>query len=403
MITLGALPDAPLGVAVSGGGDSVALLLLLHQSGRELFAATVNHQLRPEAAAEAAGVAKLCAELRVPHVVLAWESAGVKGNLQKAAREARRDLLGAWAQENGLKDIALGHTLDDQAETVLMRLARGSGVDGLAGMAAKRCENGLCWHRPLLGARRADLRNFLRENNIGWVDDPSNDDLRFDRVKARQALETLAPLGLDARRLSETASHMQRARKALEATTLQLAQSCTRVSLAGEVSISRRQFADAPREIQLRLLSAGLVWVANAAYRPRFAALEGLLEAILSGEKAGKTLHGCTVHYRKADILINRELSATPAPAPVESRWDRRWRIHLENAENLQIRALGQNGLSLCLNWRDSGYSRAALLASPSFWKGAHLMHAPFAGIGNIGSALLVNGQKGFYEALITH
>jgi len=401
VIALGPLPDAPLGVAVSGGGDSVALLLLLHSVGFNLHAATVDHRLRPEAAEEALGVAKLCETLGVPHEVLVWETPDFKGNLQKAAREARRALLADWAKRLGLHDVVLGHTLDDQAETVLMRLARGSGVDGLAGMAAMRQEGGLRWHRPMLGLRRAELRAYLREAGVGWVEDPSNEDLKFDRVKARQALDVLAPLGLSQARLAETAAHMQRARGALEAATLELARRCVQVSAAGEMVLSG--FEDAPREVQLRLLAAGLGWVSGAGYRPRFASLQGLLGSCLSGVAFGKTLHGCQISRRKNEIIINREVAATPAIGPVAAIWDSRWDINLKDTKNLQIRALGEDGLQCCTHWRDSEHSRAALLASPSFWHGGRLQAAPLANFGQIRGVKLVGGEKGFYDALITH
>jgi len=398
---LGPLPEGPLGVAVSGGGDSVALLMLLHKAGRALRVATVDHRLRPEAAKEAAGVARLCATLGVPHEVLVWDSANFKGNLQKAAREARRDLLSAWARGHGLGHIVLGHTLDDQAETVLMRLARGSGVDGLAGMAARRCEGGLCWHRPLLGARRADLRAYLREVGVGWVDDPSNEDLKYDRVKARRALDVLAPLGLGTVKLAETAAHMRRARGALEAATQGLARRCVTVSDAGELVISG--LTGAPREVQLRLLAGALGWVSGAGYRPRFAALEGLLAACLAGENFGKTLHGCMISRRGAAIVINREVAATPPLGPIENIWDGRWEINLKDTKTLEIRALGEDGLQCCTHWRESGHSRAALLASPSFWQGGLLQAAPLALFGHIQGVKLLGGEKGFYDAVITH
>jgi tRNA(Ile)-lysidine synthase len=401
VITLGLLPDAPLGVAVSGGGDSVALLLLLHKAKYSLRVATVDHRLRPEAAAEALGVAKLCAKLGLPHEVLAWEMPDFKGNLQKAAREARRGLLAAWAQGHGLRDIVLGHTQDDQAETVLMRLARGSGVDGLAGMAAKRCEGGLCWHRPMLHLRRAELRAYLSEAGVGWVDDPSNDDLKYDRIKARQALDVLAPLGLGTVKLAETAAHMRRARAALEVATQDLARRCVKVSDAGEMVLQGLEAA--PREVQLRLLAGALGWVAGAGYRPRFAALEGVLESCLGSAAFGKTLHDCHISRRKNEIVINREVAATPAVGPVENIWDTRWEINLKDTNKLQFRALGEDGLQYCTQWRDSGHSRAALLASPSFWQGGLLQAAPLAYFGDIMGVKLVSGEKGFYDALITH
>ena len=400
MIRLGPLPEGPLGVAVSGGGDSVALLLLLTKTGHDVQVATVDHRLRPEAAEEALGVARLCAKLGVPHEVLVWQAPDIKGNVQKAAREARRGLLAAWAKQRGLRDIVLGHTLDDQAETVLMRLARGSGVDGLAGMAAKRCENGLCWHRPMLGVRRADLRAYLRDEGVGWVEDPSNEDLKYDRIKARRALEILAPLGVRPEGLVDTAAHMRRARGALEAAALELAKRCVRVSAAGEVVLAG---FDAPREVQLRLLAAALGWVSGAGYRPRFASLEGLLDSCLGEQAFGKTLHGCRIARRKNEIVINREVAATPAAGPVVCFWDGRWKINLKDTENLQIRALGEDGLQYCPDWRDSGHSRIALLASPSFWRGGQLTAAPLALLGHITGVKLVDGEKGFYDALITH
>ena len=401
MITLGPLPEGPLGVAVSGGGDSIALLMLLHKAGYDLRVATVDHRLRPEAAKEAAGVASLCGEINVPHEVLVWDNSGFTGNLQKAAREARQRLLTDWANRHALRDIALGHTLDDQAETVLMRLARGSGVDGLAGIAAKRCVGSLCWHRPLLNVRRAELRTYLREIGIGWVDDPSNNDLRYDRVKARKALDILAPLGLGSARLAETAAHMRRARAALEAATLDLAKRCTSISEAGEMVLSG--FEDAPKEIQLRLISGALGWVSAAPYRPRFASLEGLLATCLGGEDFGKTLHGCQIARKKNAIIINREVAATPQLGPVTDIWDGRWRVNVKDTENLQIRALGADGLQCCPYWRDSGFSRAALMASPSFWRGGLLQAAPMAQFGHIKGVKLQSGVKGFYDALITH
>ena len=401
MILLGPLPDAPLGVAVSGGGDSVALLMLLQGAGHDVRVATVDHRLRPEAAAEAAGVAQLCKKLGVPHKVLIWDAPNFQGNLQHAAREARRSLLGNWAQQNGLRDIVLGHTLDDQAETVLMRLARGSGVDGLAGMAATRCEGGLCWHRPLLGVRRADLRAYLSAAGVAWIEDPSNDDLKYDRVKARRALELLAPLGVDAAGLAETAAHMRRARRALEAATVTLAKRSVKVSEAGELVISG--LADTPREEQLRLLAGALGWVSGAPYRPRFASLEGLLDICLRGEAFGKTLHGCMITRRGAMIVMNREVAATPAIAAVPPIWDGRWEIDLKGTKNLQIRALGEDGLHYCTRWRDSGHSRASVLASPSFWRAGQLVAAPLANFGHISGVKLRDGEKGFYDALITH
>jgi len=184
---IAALPPGPLGVAISGGGDSTALLLLLHAARRAVLAVTVDHGLRPESAAEAAAVGALCAARGIPHDTLVWAEGPESGNLQARARQARRRLIADWARGRGIGDVALGHTLDDQAETVLLRLARGSGVDGLAAMAAVAEGDGVRWHRPLLGIGRGALRDWLRGEGVAWIDDPSNEDPRFDRVRVRAA------------------------------------------------------------------------------------------------------------------------------------------------------------------------------------------------------------------------
>ena len=139
------------------------------------------------------------------------------GNLQDAARKARRRLIAEWALEQGISSVALAHTQDDVAETFLMRLARGAGVDGLAAMSPVWAEGGVFWQRPLLGTSRAKLRRWLTDRGLAWAEDPSNDNLRFDRVKARKALMVLRPLGLTGATLAEVASHLAEAREALDA------------------------------------------------------------------------------------------------------------------------------------------------------------------------------------------
>ena len=181
--------DARLGLAISGGGDSLALLLLAHTAltGR-IAAATVDHGLRPESAAEAAMVADLCGRLDVPHetLIVALEA----GNLQDRARTARYAALAQWCGVNGLGALATAHQLDDQAETLVMRLNRGSGLAGLAGVRARGAldEADLPVLRPLLGWRRTELAEIVAEAGIAPVSDPFNEDPRFDRVRIRQAL-----------------------------------------------------------------------------------------------------------------------------------------------------------------------------------------------------------------------
>ena len=204
-----ALPgDQTVGVALSGGGDSVALLHLCRVAGLTVEAVTVDHALRAESAAEAAVVAGDCAALGVRHEVRLWRHGAVGGNLMDAARRARVGLIRDWAVKRGIGVVALGHTRDDQAETLVMGLARAAGIDGLAGMRPAWVEGGVRFVRPLLEAGRAELRAWLEARGIAWIDDPTNENDRFARVRARKALAVMEPLGISAEGLAVVARNL---------------------------------------------------------------------------------------------------------------------------------------------------------------------------------------------------
>ena len=390
-----------LGVAVSGGGDSVALLHMLAARGKGLRAVTVDHGLRAESASEAAQVASFCKELGVQHTVLKWEGWNKSGNVQDEARKARLGLITAWAAQENVTHVALGHTKDDQAETVLLRLARGSGVDGLSGMAAQRVDERLTWVRPLLHARREDLRAYLVARNILWVDDPSNDDLKYDRVKARQALAHLDGLGITIDGLVATADRMQDARKALEDATLALAESCVEVSDAGEVRIDIAIFNTAPDELRFRLFSATLKWISGSTYRPRFDSLRGVLARIDTDN--GQTLLGCIIRSISGNIVVRREPARVNAPCSIDAIWDYRWVVTQTGTQKAdEIAALGEDGLRMCENWRETGHAREVLLASPALWAKGQLVAAPMAGMAFGWAITLKDGRKGLHESLMT-
>jgi tRNA(Ile)-lysidine synthase len=393
--------DHPLGLAVSGGGDSVALLLLAVDAGLQVHAVTVDHGLRPEAAAEAAWVGRLCAALGVPHNTLQWQGWTGAGNLQDQARRARLSLIADWAKAAGLGAVALGHTQDDQAETVLMRLARRSGVDGLSAMSARRRAQGMTWLRPLLSVSRDDLRAFLRAHGQEWIEDPSNDMLRFDRVKARHALTHLAPLGITPEVLAGVADQMRTARSALDQQTEAAARLITRIE-GGDVVMDRNGFQDQPDEIRRRLLLGALGWVGSADYGPRAASVQALLTAIASGR--GGTLAGCRVTLRASALRVAREWQAVrdKVAAPGQP-WDGRWRVSGPDFNGLDVRALGEAGLSALGDWRASGLPRASLLASPSVWRDGALVAAPLVASTAGWTAELAGGADAFFLSLLSH
>lgn len=397
----GSPPPRRIGLALSGGGDSTALLHLLADwrdaGGPEVAAVTVDHGLRPGSAAEAAEAARAAAALGIAHDILAWRHDG-RGNLEASAREGRLRLIAGWARARGIGDIALAHTADDQAETVLMRLARGSGVDGLAGMAPMRGHDGLRWWRPLLAARRPDLRAYLAERGIGWAEDPMNDDPTFARVRARRALAQVAPLGVTVEGLVATAGWMRLARAALDAACAAAEGTVWRQE-AGDLVIAAPAWGDLPEETRLRLLAHGLRWVASAPYRPRAGDLRGLQAALLAGD-ARRTLSGCLVTRRGDAIRLGREPRAVAAVrAPPGAPWDGRWYLTGPAPAGSEVRALGPAGLA-ALPPAPRFLPRASLLASPAVWRGDRLVAAPPAGLANGWSAEI---RPGFAAALTAH
>lgn len=369
--------NPPLGLAVSGGGDSMALLHLAVAAGVPVAVATVDHGLRAEAAEEAAGVARACAALGVPHVVLRWHWDGA-GNLQDRARRGRLALLSAWARDAGLSAVALGHTQDDVAETFLMRLARGAGVDGLSAMAARREVGGVAFVRPLLGVSRDELRDWLRARGVGWVDDPSNESDRFARVRARRALAGMAGAGVTAGSLAAVAAQMAEVRDALDAQAAQAAAQVARIDV-GDVLFDAAGFAGLPAETRRRLLLAAVMWIASAEYGPRGADVIRLRDAVHAAKAA--TLAGVRVTHAKWAVRLTREARAVQGlAAPADAVWDGRWRVSGGDHKGLTLRALGDDGLRLCSGWRAAGLPRATLLATPALWREGALVAAPLAG-----------------------
>lgn len=242
-------PDGRLGLAVSGGPDSMALLHLAAAAipGR-VEAATVDHGLRPEAAAEAALVARACAGLDVPHRTLAI-SVAREASIQAAARRARYQALAAWCRDRGLASLATAHHADDQAETLLMRLARGAGLSGLAGIRESRDLGGVLLIRPLLGWRRAELAAVVADTET--VADPSNDDPRYDRARVR-ALLAAAGDGLDVIRIAASAAHLAEADAAIDWLVAEAIRARVERSDEGRIAADLEGL---PREVRRRILA----------------------------------------------------------------------------------------------------------------------------------------------------
>lgn len=383
-------PAQIIGVAVSGGGDSMALLHLLHRLaqplGFQIAAVTVNHGIRPAAVGEADFVARSCAQMNIPHDTLAWAGADANGNLMAAARVARYRLIADWGAARGIGFVALGHTLDDQAENFLIRLARKSGPDGLASMDMAFERHGVHWLRPLLQQRRGDLRDYLRRHGLGWIDDPTNEDDTFDRARARKALVTLYGLGITADVLESVGQTMRSTRDALDHFTQRVAARAVSQQ-GGDLLVSFDPDDPPPDEINRRLWRRILPWVSGAAYPPRNRVLWDVINDPTDGTA---TLGGCVITHKAGVRRVSREYQAVRALAcETTDIWDGRWRLDGPHAPDLMVRALG-DGILDCPDWRATNMPRQSLQASPAIWRDDRLVAAPLAGFGNGWSARIV-------------
>lgn len=329
--------SAGLLLAVSGGPDSTALLFLAARWAKslkqkpKLIAATVDHGLRKESKREASDVAKLAKKLGVQHRILHWTGKKPKSGIQQSARRARYGLLAEAALKAGAAHILTAHTLDDQAETVLMRMARGSGIGGLAGMARRTRLDGVVLVRPFLDIPKARLVATLKAARISYAEDPSNIDPKYTRARLRPLMASLVGEGLDARRLAVLAARLRRADAALDAETERvLAALPADMAGQGAVTLPAAGFAKLPSEIALRVL--GRAVAKRATEGPvELGKLEALLAAVVSAVQKGpkapfrRTLAGALVSASGEKISVESAPARKkpPAASPLTKRGGR--------------------------------------------------------------------------------
>ena len=298
-------------LAISGGGDSMALMWLARRWASEAHEAprltvlTVDHGLREGSAEEASFVVRQARQLGLEAVMLDWRGEKPATGVQAEAREARYDLLIQWCLDHAAEALATAHNLEDQAETFVMRLARGSGIDGLSAMRPLR-DGKVAILRPLLGVTRDRLRGTLASAGIGWIEDPSNQDRRFERVRWRKTLEYLGEEGLRPAMIALSARRIERARQALEHATSRLeAQAVTHE--AETATFPRVAVQGEPEELQVRLLRRLILRYGSGGEAPELSALERLNVWLSAGESGGRTLAGCRVTRRRGWVRFSRE------------------------------------------------------------------------------------------------
>ena len=389
MAPLGPFERSPaVAAAVSGGSDSLGLGLLLadwvRANGGRLHVLTVDHGLRPEAAGECAHVAGIFAAISGCSAhVLRWDGAKPARGLQAAARTARYRLLAGWCRGHGILHLAVAHTADDQSETVAMRRSHGSGPLGLAGMAAVRPEAGVRLLRPLLGVSRAAIRDWLSARGQRWLEDPSNQQAKFERVRVRQGLsrEQSAALLEDARRHGA-------ARDRAERDAARLLAEAGEAHDGGYLSIALAALAQAPGNVRALALQWMILAVSGADYAPVLDALPGSFEA-------ARTIGGCVLQARQGRLFVCREAAAIEPSIAAGPGWTGPWdgRFALRVSGDLPagagwaIRPLGEVGLRQAVARFGARQKRhpmplVARLALPALWQGEHVAAQPHLGLG---------------------
>lgn len=348
-----------LALAVSGGGDSMALAVLcarvLLPRGVRLKAYTVDHGLRSAARAEAEAAGKTLAALGIAHEILVWTEGKPQTHVQERARAARYALLADACQRDGFDVLLTAHQAEDQMETLWMRLAHGSGLDGLAAIAPQRPLSGtLKLVRPLLGFSRAALRDSCRAAQVEWAEDPTNENMKYLRVRLRGFEEILSAEGLTPARLSQVTQKLADARSALEYVAAEKAAACAGVYPEGYVRLDAAALLALPDDLVRRVLSRLLLRVAPSDYPPGFDLVENLRRDLARAAFVGATGFGCDLSAQEdGGVLIVREAAALPPPAPLSGAprqvWDRRFVLSglpPRSGESPVLAALGVAGVA---------------------------------------------------------
>ncbi len=328
-------------LAVSGGADSVALMLAAadwakaHKRLNDIYVVSVDHNLRDNSQNEANTVYGDAISMGLNASVLTWQHDGIASNLQEQARKARYELMAQFCRAHNIKAVLTAHHKDDQVETLLMRLAHGSGLDGLVGMRDDVQVFGVRVLRPLLDIKRDALRQFVRSQKANWVDDPSNSNQAFERVRVRDGIKALERAEMSLEGLPLSAKRLARAQIALENETDRLMQSAVEVFQTGYAQIDRVKFENASAEISIRLLKRLVVWASGGNSPVQLSEIERAFDGLMAGQDIKMTLSGSVIAPRQKTILIGREFGRMEK-AVVQSNgvWDGRFVV--ETGHNVE-------------------------------------------------------------------
>jgi tRNA(Ile)-lysidine synthase len=381
-------------LAVSGGADSLALLHLFHRwrrggSSPGAVVLTVDHRLRKESRREAAGVVAVAEAFGIAARILVWKGDHPKTGIEAAARAARYRLLLAACRDEGAGHLLLAHHRDDQAETLLLRLARGSGIFGLAGMRPQVRAGDVTIVRPLLDVPRSRLAATVAMAGLEPVADPMNNDPKFARARIRRIMPLLAADGIDPAGLAAAAKRFAAAADAIDDAAARFMTEAVAIDDLGVARLDRERFAAMPRETALRVLARLLAAIGGDEYPPRSEQLSALAEAVSAFPGKGRfkrTLGGTVVEWRQGRFHFYREVGRTGLPsvrvaAGFRGVWDHRFEIELGGAAptGLTLGALGEDG-RLVVGVLSGQTAAGAFAALPAIRRGKSVVSVPSLG-----------------------
>ena len=390
--------ECRLAVAVSGGADSLALMVFLAEQGLKPSVLSVHHQMRAEATKEIEYVAMIAERFHLSHYVLSSTHEPPHEpppRTQAQARALRYALLSQWCNENAIQACALAHHAHDQAETFLFRLARGSGIGGLAAMREEIIHQGCCFVRPLLDVPKEALKTFLQQRNIQWCEDPSNVSPKYTRTHLGKALDNLSPcLSVDDFCQAAQGAFLlkQELQKRVEAFLTQKGQGFA----AGYYQVDKRALIEQDPIIAEAILAYLIQWVSGAPFRPRHLALSSLNELIKNAAHTASTLGYCQIQQKGEVLYFYKELAFVEPPIPVSAQqvlWDKRFSYHpppistnrQANLKGLEIGALGIEGQrQVELMDKDAPIPKMIRASLPALWRDGELVAVPHLHFGDL-------------------
>lgn len=342
-----------IAVAVSGGADSMALCLLLAEwakfNQQKIVALTVDHGLRQGAAEEVLKVSNWLAVLDISHEILYWEGEKPTTGIQAAARNARYRLMAHWCHENNFTVLMTAHHLEDQVETFLLRAERGSGLDGLASMRAVASLEGIALVRPLLSVSKVLLREFLIDRQQLWIEDPSNQNLAFQRTGIRQLVGRLKQRGLIPERILGLINHFRDLRQQFAEVVAVFFERAVRILPEAYGVVHLEALKLLPDPILERVLVQIISELSGKFYPPRRQRIKYSMENIKSAEISNFTLGGCHFIFKGSTVIVcrdRRSISVKQVVAGDSFIWDGLFDVVISGPEGVKgkLGALGKKG-----------------------------------------------------------